>query len=119
VAAYDAAVAQYRQTVLAGFQEVEDNLAVLRVLDEESTTQLQAVQAARRAETLALSQYRAGTASYLGVVAAQTLALGNERALVQLRGRQLVASVALIRATGGGWDRSALDPATDAVAQAR
>lgn len=103
VAAYDIAAAQYRQTVLAGFQEVEDNLAALRVLGEESTVQDRAVQAAQLAERLALSQYRAGTASYLAVVSAQTLSLTNQRALEQLRGRQLIASVALITATGGGW----------------
>jgi NodT family efflux transporter outer membrane factor (OMF) lipoprotein len=107
VAAYDAAVAQYRQTVLAGFQEVEDNLAVLRLLDAESTAQGEAVRAAQLSERLALSQFRAGTVSYLGVVVAQALALANERAAVQLRGRQLVASVALIKATGGGWDGAA------------
>lgn len=103
LAAYDATVAQYKQTVLGGFQEVEDNLAALRVLDQEAQAQQRAVTAARLAERLALAQYRAGTAIYLAVVSAQTLALTNERALVQLRGRQLLASVALIKATGGGW----------------
>lgn len=103
VAAYDMAVAQYRQTVLAGFQEVEDNLAALRVLGQESAVQERAVQAAQLSERLALSQYRAGSASYLAVVNAQTLSLTNQRTAEQLRGRQLVASVALIAATGGGW----------------
>lgn len=106
VAAYDATVAQYRQTVLGGFQEVEDNLAALRVLAQESVAQDRAVQAAQLAERLALAQYRGGTASYIGVVTAQTLALSNQRAAVQLRGRALVASVALIKATGGGWVRA-------------
>jgi NodT family efflux transporter outer membrane factor (OMF) lipoprotein len=109
VAAFDAAVAQYRQAVLAGFQDVEDNLATLRVLDEEAAVQERAVQAAQLAERLALSQYRGGTATYLVVVTAQTLALADQRALVLLRGRQLIASVALIRATGGGWDATRLD----------
>lgn len=103
VAAYDMAVAQYRQTVLAGFREVEDNLAALRVLGQESAVQERAVQAAQLSERLALSQYRAGSASYLAVVNAQTLLLTNQRTAEQLRGRQLVASVALIAATGGGW----------------
>ncbi len=103
MAAYDIAVAQYRQTVLAGFQQVEDQLAALRVLEQESAVQARAVQAAELSERLALSQYRAGSASYLAVVNAQTLLLTNQRALEQLRGRQLVASVALIAATGGGW----------------
>ncbi|SFC06942.1 efflux transporter, outer membrane factor (OMF) lipoprotein, NodT family [Polaromonas sp. OV174] len=110
VAAYDLAVAQYRQTVLAGFQEVEDNLAALRVLGQESAVQERAVQAAQLSERLALSQYRAGSASYLAVVNAQTLLLTNQRTAEQLRGRQLVASVALIAATGGGW--SSADSAT-------
>ena len=118
VAAYDAAVAQYKQTVLAGFQQVEDNLATLRVLDEELVFQDQAVEAAQLAERLALNQYRGGTANYLSVITAQTLALTNERNAVQLRGRQLAASVALITATGGGWradDKAAAaaSPSTD------
>lgn len=108
VAAYDASVAQYRQTVLGGFQEVEDALATLHVLDAEATVQQRAVEAAQLAERLALSQYRAGTATYLAVVTAQTLALSNQRALVQLRGRQLTAGVALVRATGGGWNVATL-----------
>ncbi|SFH77726.1 efflux transporter, outer membrane factor (OMF) lipoprotein, NodT family [Collimonas sp. OK307] len=106
IAAYDVAVAQYKQTVLGGFQEVEDNLATLNVLDQEAIAQNQAVQASQLAERLALSQYRAGTATYLTVVTAQTLSLSNERTLVQLLGRQLLASVALIKAVGGGWDAS-------------
>jgi len=118
VAAFDAAVAQYKQTVLGGFQEVEDNLATLRVLDQESAVQDQAVKAAQLAETLALSQYRAGTATYLAVVTAQTLALTNQRTLVQLVGRQLAASVTLIKATGGGWDTSQPVRATSSPAQA-
>lgn len=104
LAAYDVTVAQYKQTVLSGFQEVEDNLATLRVLQQEALAQQRAVTAAQLAERLALAQYRAGTATYLAVITAQTLSLTNQRALVQLRGRQLLSSVALIKATGGGWD---------------
>ena len=103
VAAYDAAVATYKQTVLAGFQAVEDNLATLRLLADESVAQDRAVQSAQRAEQLALVQYRAGTATYLAVVTAQTLALSNQRSAAQLLGRRLAASVALVAATGGGW----------------
>jgi NodT family efflux transporter outer membrane factor (OMF) lipoprotein len=103
VAAYDVSVAQYKQTVLGGFQQVEDNLATLRVLDNESGLQAQAVQAAQLAERLALSQYRAGTATYLSVVTAQQLSLTNQRTAAQVLGRQLAASVSLIAATGGGW----------------
>lgn len=103
-AAYDATVAQYKQTVLVGFQEVEDNLAVLRILEKEAVQQEEAAQAASLANRLALAQYRAGVSTYLSVITAQTLSLSAERSLVQLRGRQLLASVALIKATGGGWD---------------
>ncbi len=113
VAAWDAAVAQYRQTVLASFQEVEDNLAAQRLLADEAAAQDKAVQAARLTERLALEQYRAGTATYLGVVVAQTTALANERAAALLRARRQAASVALVKAVGGGWI------ARDAAALAR
>ena len=108
VAAYDAAVAQYKRTVLAGFQEVEDNLAALRVLAAERTVQDAAVAAARLAERASLAQYRAGTATYLAVVTSQTLLLSNQRSAVQLLGRQLVASAALVKAIGGGWNAAEL-----------
>jgi NodT family efflux transporter outer membrane factor (OMF) lipoprotein len=111
IAAYDVSVALYKQTVLSGFQQVEDDLAVLRVLDQETALQDEAVTAAQLAERLALAQYRGGTASYLAVVTAQTLALSDERTAVQLRSRQLTTSVALIAATGAGWS-----PATDSLA---
>jgi len=110
IAAFDAAVAQYKQTVLNGFQQVEDDLATLRVLERETALQDEAVTAARLAEQLALAQYRGGTANYLSVVTAQTLALSNQRTAVQLRSRQLTTSVALIAATGGGWS-----PASDGL----
>lgn len=113
VAAYDATVAQYRQTVLAGFQEVEDNLAVLRVLDEESGVQDRAVAAARLSERLTFNQYQAGTVTYLAVVIAQSQSLDNERAAALLFGRRLVASVALIKALGGGWN--AADPEAESA----
>jgi NodT family efflux transporter outer membrane factor (OMF) lipoprotein len=107
VAVYDASVAQYKQTVLSGFQQVEDNLAILRVLDHESEFQGRAVKASQLAERLALSQYRGGTSSYLNVVTAQTLSLSNQRTAVELRGRQLAASVSLVTAIGGGWNPEA------------
>lgn len=106
VAQYDAAVAQYRQTVLSGFQEVEDQLANLRVLADEQTSQDAAVAAARRAEDLAQAQFRAGTTTFLAVLTAQDQALAAERAAVTLRGRRYADSVALIRAIGGGWSAS-------------
>ncbi len=104
VATYDASVAQYKQTVLNGFQQVEDNLSTLRVLDGEARLQDEAVQASQLAERLALAQYRAGSANYLAVVTAQNLSLANQRTAAQLLGRQLAASVSLITATGGGWN---------------
>ncbi len=102
-AAYDIAAAQYKETVLGAFQQVEDQLALLRLLDREAALQDQAVRSSRQAEQLALAQYRAGTASYLGVVTAQTLALTNQRSALQLQGRLLAASISLVAATGGGW----------------
>ena len=103
VAAYDEAVANYRQSVLTGFQQVEDNLSTLSVLKDEATIQQQAVDAARLSVELATNQYKAGIVGYLNVVAAQTIQFNNERTLVLLRGRQLQASVALVQALGGGW----------------
>jgi NodT family efflux transporter outer membrane factor (OMF) lipoprotein len=108
VAVYDAAVAQYKRTVLAGLQEVEDNLAALRVLGEERSVQDAAVSSARLAARASLAQYRAGTANYLAVVTSQTLLLANERSAVQLQGRQLAASASLVKALGGGWNVAAL-----------
>jgi NodT family efflux transporter outer membrane factor (OMF) lipoprotein len=109
VAVFDASAAQYKQTVLGAFQEVEDNLSTLRVLDDEARAQDDAVTASRLSERLALAKYRAGTTTFLTVAVAQALTLSNERAAVQLRGRQLVASVALIKAVGGGWNADALN----------
>ncbi|CAG9179278.1 efflux transporter outer membrane subunit [Cupriavidus pampae] len=119
VAAYDESAAAYRQTVLSGLQEVEDSLSALRVLDSEVVVQDRAVDAARRAERVSLAQYRAGTAQYLTVITAQQLALTNERTAIQLRGRAFAASVALVKATGGGWQADALKappPMTTSVA---
>jgi NodT family efflux transporter outer membrane factor (OMF) lipoprotein len=107
-AAYDATVASYRQTVLGGFQEVEDNLAALRILEEESRIQGEAVSAARRSVDLSMNQYRAGTISYLDVVTVQTISLVNERTAIDILGRRMAASVLLIKAIGGGWSSSAL-----------
>jgi len=102
-AAYDAALAEYRETVLTGFQEVEDNLAALRILEEEALVQEQAVQAAQQVVNITTNQYQAGTVAYLNVLVAQTTALANERTALGLVGRRLVASVLLIKALGGGW----------------
>ncbi len=102
-AAYDATVSAYRQTVLGGFQEVEDNLAALRILEDEATAQAAAVKAAEQALSLITDQYKAGTVSYLNVIVAQATALSNEITAVQILGRQMVAAALLVKALGGGW----------------
>lgn len=100
---FDVAAATYRQTVLNGFQEVEDNLAAVHALRQEYDADRRAFLAARRAESVTLSQYRAGTATYTSVITAQALALTNERNSLQAQGRAFAASVALVKALGGGW----------------
>ena len=104
LALYDQSVATYREIVLEGFQEVEDNLAALRILEAEGKVQDDAVRAARESVTLTLNQYKAGTVSYLNVVTVQATLLVNERTAVGIQGRRLAAAVGLIRALGGGWD---------------
>ena len=110
-ATYDANVATYSQTVLTGFQEVEDNLAALRILEEEAAVQAQAVEAARESVELTTNQYKAGIVSYLNVVAVQTVALNNERTAVGILGQRLTASVLLVKAIGGGWHAADLPKA--------
>ncbi|HEY7791284.1 MAG TPA: efflux transporter outer membrane subunit [Vicinamibacterales bacterium] len=107
-AAYDQTVAGYRETVLQAFQEVEDNLATLRVLQQEAQTQAAAVNAAQRSLTLATNRYRGGVTSYLEVTVAQTVALTNERTAVGILTRQMTASVLLVKALGGGWNTAQL-----------
>ncbi len=102
-AAYDEAVANYRQTVLDAFLEVEDNLALLRWLAEENRVQQEAARAARESVVLVVNQYKAGTVSYLNVVQAQATQLAEERQTVNLLGRRIAATIALIRALGGLW----------------
>jgi len=113
VAFYDGSVASYRQTVLFAFQDVEDNLAALRQLSEESRFQADAVTAARRSVTLARNRYEGGITTYLEVVTAQTTDLLNERAAVIIETQRMTASVNLIKALGGGWQASDLpEPGT-------
>jgi NodT family efflux transporter outer membrane factor (OMF) lipoprotein len=107
-AAYDELVSSYRQTTLTAFQEVEDNLAALRVLAQEATEQEVAVQSAEQSLTLEIDRYKAGTVSYLDVITSQTIALNNERSAVVLLQRRMNAAVQLIRALGGGWNASRL-----------
>jgi NodT family efflux transporter outer membrane factor (OMF) lipoprotein len=102
-AAYDATVATYRQTVLGALREVEDQLVALRVLEREADLQAQAVRAAGEALSLALNQYRAGTAAYLNVVTAQAADQNARLNALGITGRQLSATVQLVRALGGGW----------------
>jgi len=116
VATYDASVANYRQTVLTGFQQVEDGIASLRILETESNKQLEAVTLSRQAVTLTLNQYKAGIVPFLDVIPVETTALSNERAYVDLLSKRLVSSVQLIAALGGGWDVSKL-PDTKEVAK--
>jgi len=112
IATYDQTVATYRQTVLNGFQEVEDNLAALRILEQEAGVQDEAVKAARESVTIALNQYKAGTANYLAVVVLQAALLNNERTAIDILGRRLTASVGLVKALGGGWNASELAQAS-------
>jgi NodT family efflux transporter outer membrane factor (OMF) lipoprotein len=102
-ATYDETVANYRQTVLTGFQEVENNLATLHWLAEESQVQVEATRAARESVLLTTNQYKAGTVSYLAVVIVQAQQLNEERTMVQLINRRLAATIALVRAIGGTW----------------
>ena len=103
-AAYDAAVAFYRENVLAAFVQVEDNVAAVRILAEEAAQQTEAVAASERLLSLAQSRYSGGITTYLEVVTAQNVALANERAAVDLLTRRMTASVNLVKALGGGWD---------------
>ena len=105
---YDATISTYRQTVLNAFQQVEDNLAALRILAEEAQVQDRAVQSAEQSLTISTNQYKGGIASYLQVITAQTIALQNEKTAIDLLTRRMVASVLLVQALGGGWDSSRL-----------
>jgi NodT family efflux transporter outer membrane factor (OMF) lipoprotein len=103
-AVYDAAVAVYRQTVLTGFQEVEDNLAALRILEQEADTQAEAVKLAEQSLAVVTNQYREGTVAYLNVIVAQTIVLSNKVTALNILGRRMTAAALLIKALGGGWD---------------
>ena len=105
---YDGTVANYRQTVLSAYQEVEDNLAALRILQQEAATQQEAVVAARHQEDIALSRYTSGLADYLTVITAQSIDLSNQIIAAQIHTRQMSASVLLIKALGGGWNANQL-----------
>ena len=107
-AQWEGTVAGYRQTVLSAFQEVEDDLAALRILSEEALQQADAVTAAEKSLSLAQTRYQGGITSYLEVITAQSTALANESTAVQLRSRRMAAAVDLVKAVGGGWRDSDL-----------
>jgi multidrug efflux system outer membrane protein len=102
-AVYRHSLAQYQKTMLVAYQEVEDQLAGLRILTGEAQSTADAVTNAQQAETIALNRYRGGLVSYLDVIYAQTALLANQRTATQISGQRMVATVVLIKALGGGW----------------
>ncbi len=113
-AAYDEAVANYRQTVLTGFQQVEDELSTLRILQDQAKVEVEVVKSALEAARLTLNQYKAGTVPYSSVITAQATALSDEQTALTVMQNRLTASVSLVEAIGGGWDEGKL-PATGQV----
>lgn len=107
-ATYDQSVATYRQTVLTAFQQVEDQLAALRILRQQAVAEDAAVKAAQQAVTIALNEYQAGTQAYTAVVTAQATALADEETALSVREQREAAVVALIEAMGGGWSAASL-----------
>lgn len=107
-AGYDYAVASYRETTLTAFQQVEDNLAALRVLENEAAVQATAVEAAQRSLDLSVTRYEGGVTTYLEVITAQNAALADEVTAVNILGRRMASAVLLLEALGGGWDRADL-----------
>jgi NodT family efflux transporter outer membrane factor (OMF) lipoprotein len=105
---YEQNVANYRQTVLQAFQEVEDNLSGLRILNSESAAQQRAVDSARRSLIISTNRYKGGVTTYLEVIIAQTTQLSNERTAADITTREFAASVLLVKALGGGWDNTKL-----------
>jgi NodT family efflux transporter outer membrane factor (OMF) lipoprotein len=112
-ATYDETVANYQQTVLTAFQQVEDNLAALRILEQEIDQQNAATDAAARALQEATTRYKAGLDTYLNVIAAQTALLNDQQAAVTFRMERTVAEVQLIKALGGGWNAPQIPSAQD------
>ncbi len=105
---YEAQAAAYRETVFQAFQDVEDNLSQLRILDQETAVEQRAVAAAQHSLDISNRRYKGGATSYLEVLTAETTLISNQRTLTDLQTRQFAASVQLIRALGGGWDVSQL-----------
>ncbi|SAL70781.1 outer membrane efflux lipoprotein [Caballeronia terrestris] len=114
-AVYDQNVATYRQTVLTAFQDVEDNLASLRILENEIVIQQQAVESAQQALAIVNNQYKAGTVAFVSVLTAQTTAFTAQQKLASIAGQRMVSSVGLVKALGGGWDVGQIDWETGTV----
>jgi NodT family efflux transporter outer membrane factor (OMF) lipoprotein len=114
---YEETIANYRQDVLTAFQQVEDNLASLRILSQELQEQDEAVTSAQRNLTIATDRYRLGLDPYLNVITAQTALLSNEQTSVNLKMERMTSSVQLIEALGGGWDASQLPSAASMIAK--
>ncbi|SAL29950.1 efflux transporter outer membrane subunit [Caballeronia humi] len=114
-AVYDQNVATYRQTVLTAFQDVEDNLASLRILENEIVIQQQAVESAQQALAIVNNQYKAGTVAFVSVLTAQTTAFTAQQKLASIAGQRMVSSVGLVKALGGGWDVGQIDRETGTV----
>jgi NodT family efflux transporter outer membrane factor (OMF) lipoprotein len=112
-ATYDQSVANYRQVVLTALQQVEDQLSTLRILERQARAEAVAVAAAQRAVDVTLNQYRAGTVAYTSVITEQTSLLSNQQAQLAVQQNRLVASVALITALGGGWNKGELPSRDD------
>ncbi len=112
--AYEQNAANYRQTVLQAFQDVEDNLSGLRILNSESAAQQRAVESAQRSLLISTNRYKGGVTTYLEVITAQTTQLANERTAADITTRQFAASVQLIKALGGGWDTTKLPTTPEA-----
>ncbi|WP_322043651.1 efflux transporter outer membrane subunit [Paraburkholderia sp. J67] len=115
-AAYDQQVATYRQTVLAAFQDVEDNLASQRILAQEIVVQQQAVDSAQHALLIVTNEYKAGTTDYQNVLSAQTTAFTAQQKLASIAGQRMVSSVGLVKALGGGWDTTQMTRESGGVA---
>jgi NodT family efflux transporter outer membrane factor (OMF) lipoprotein len=116
-ASYDQAAATYRQAVLTAFQDVEDNLASLRILQNEIVIQQQAVASAQQALAIVNNQYKSGTVGFINVLTAQTTAFTAEQKLATIAGQRMVSAVGLIKALGGGWDTSQMAKETGEVAE--
>jgi len=102
-AAFRGSLAQYEKTVLTAYQEVEDQLAALRILADEAQSEADAVADAVRAEEIAMNRFQTGLVGYIDVLTAQTTLLANKRVAVEISGQRMVSTVVLVKALGGGW----------------